>query len=93
MNYPQETRIQRRDGHEYIKTREYGLIKRARFVALETYGQLLRNEKVFFRDGDRTNFKTENIIPIRFSETRFKYLPKSRVVYMPSKSLTTATRG
>lgn len=86
MIYPEGARIQWRNGHEYIKTREYGLIKRARYIAIQEHG-LSRNEKVFFRDGDRTNFKVENIIPIRFSETRFKYLPHSRVIYMPSSKV------
>lgn len=87
MIYPEGARIQWRNGHEYIKTMEFGLIKRARLIALQKHGELSKNEKVFFRDGDRTNFDPENIIPIRFSETRFKYLPRSRVIYMPSSKV------
>jgi hypothetical protein len=86
MRYIEGTRVQHRDGHIYIKTREYGLVKEARFLAALNEGRDLdKNERVFFRDGNRENVKRENVVPIHFNETRFKYLPHARILFIPSR--------
>lgn len=81
---PVGTRVQYRNGHIYVKTREMGMIKEARYlVMLKEDRELDPNERVFFRDGNRENVKYENLAPIHFAESRFKYLPRSRVIYVP----------
>ena len=84
MNYIQGTRSQHRDGHIYLKTKEYGLIKEARYLAILNEGRELdKNERVFFRDGNRENVNPKNVVPIHFAETKFRYLPHSRIIYVP----------
>lgn len=87
INYIPGTKIQRRTGHIYIKTIEMGLIKEARYlVMLRENRDLDKNERVFFKDGNRENVEYSNLASIHFSETRFKYLPKSRVIYLPKSA-------
>lgn len=83
---PIGTRAQRRNGHIFIKTKEFGMVKEARYVIMvKENRELDKNERVFFRDGDRENVKYENLAPIHFAESRFKYLPRSRVIYVPKR--------
>lgn len=86
MIYPLRVRVQRRDGHIYKKYPGIGLVKEARFIAASNEGRPLDdNERVFFKDGNRENLEPDNVVPIHFSEVRFKYLPRARVIYMPPK--------
>lgn len=90
MRYINGTKVQRREGHIYLKTREYGLIKEARYLVMENEGRALdKNERVFFKDGNRENVDISNLAPIHFSEVRFKYLPKSRVIFVPKRETIT----
>lgn len=84
MRYLPGTKIQRRTGHIYVKTHDRGTIKEARYlVMLKEDRELDKNERVFFKDGNRENVEYSNLAPIHFSEVRFRYLPKSRVIYIP----------
>lgn len=91
MQYVEGTKVQRRDGHIFIKTHTYGLIKEARYIVMMSEDRALdRNERVFFKDGNRENVHPRNVVPIHFSEIRFKYLPHARVIYVPKSARATA---
>jgi len=76
--------VQRRDGHIWVKSSSYGLVKQARLlIMLEENRALDKTERVFFRDGDRTNVKLGNLVSVRFKEARFKYLPHAKIIYVP----------
>lgn len=84
MRYTVGTKIQRNTGHIFVKTSEYGTIKEARLLIMLREGRALdKNERVFFVDGNRENVRYENLAAIHFSESRFKYLPHSRVIFVP----------
>ena len=84
MKYIVGTKVQEKSGHIYVKTKKYGLIKEARLIVmLKENRELDENERVFFKDGDRENVRYENLATIHFSQTKFKYLPHSRVIYVP----------
>lgn len=88
MRYIPGTKIQRRDGHCFLKTKELGLIKEARYLIMIKEGRELdKNERVFFKDGNRENVRYENLAPIHFAESRFKYLPHSRIIYIPGQKV------
>lgn len=80
---PEGTRSQRRDGHIWVK-HQGRMVKAARLaMAIREDRELDRNERVFFRDGDRENIDPRNLTSVHFQEARFKYLPRSRVIYIP----------
>lgn len=89
MRYIPGTKVQRRDGHIFVKVQDHGLVKEARYLVMLKEGRELdHNERVFFKDGNRENVKYENLAPIHFAESRFKYLPHSRVIYIPKLTKT-----
>ena len=82
---PDGSRCQRKNGHIYVK---YGhkMVKEARLiVALKEGRELGKWDRVFFRNGDRTDVAYENLAPVKFREICFKFLPRSRVIYIPKK--------
>lgn len=83
--YPPGTKVQHRDGHIWIKTKEK-FIKEARYlIMMRERRRLDKNERVFFKDGDRENVEYSNLAAIHFSETKFAYLPHSRIIYIPGQ--------
>lgn len=86
---PMGTKSRYRNGHIYVKTKEHGMIKEARYIIMLKEGRALdKNERVFFRDGNRENVSYDNLAPIHFAEARFRFLPRSRVIYVPKAKRT-----
>lgn len=82
--YPTGSVVQRRNGYIFVKTEE-GFVSEHRLVAvlrLENR-ELMPGEKVYHKDGNRENNQPENLVVIRFSQTKYRFLPRSRVLYMP----------
>lgn len=88
MSREEGTIVQHRDGYKFIKT-ERGWEKLSRFLVEQEEGRKLRKyERVFHKDGQRAHDEYPNLVAIQFNATRFRPLPESRVIYIPS----TATR-
>lgn len=88
--YPIGTRNQSRTGYIFIKTEKRGWIAEARLIAEMKLSdhELESNERVFHKDGNRENNKPENLAVIRFNTTKYKLLPTSRPLFIPSAPVT-----
>lgn len=87
MKYKENsTEVIRRNGHIYIKDAYLGVVKKARAIAMEQRDASLTSlDRVFFKDGDWTNFDPDNIVVVRFQERRLRYLPLKAEIWIPKR--------
>lgn len=87
-SYPLGTRVQHRDGYIFVKAqddegRERLIVESRRIWELRR-GPLEPGDRVFHKDGDRTNNNIQNLEKIHFNQTKFVFLKESKILYMPS---------
>jgi hypothetical protein len=83
--YPNGSIILRTDGYKFIKQMDGRWISEHRLNAQRTIGRdLLEGERVYHKDGNRMNNATTNLAVIRFNLEKFKRLPHTRQIYIPS---------
>lgn len=86
-NAPPGTITQHRNGYIWIKKADGTWQAQHRWVMENTQGaELEQNERVYHKDGDRTNNDKNNLVKIAFSLRPFKVLERSRVLYIPAPS-------
>jgi len=88
MRYLFGTIVQHRNGYVFVKT-ENGIIAQHRWVAMQkiVHRPLKEGEVVIRRIPKRDYNAPENLVVIQHSLTKFKMLPKSRVIYVPKMQL------
>lgn len=90
MPYDIGTKVQHRNG--YIKVKIEGEGGKPKWEAEArrnwelTYGDrdpIVAGDRVFHKDGDRTNDRPSNLAKIHYNDTKFVFLKKSRVLWEP----------
>ena len=82
-NYEIGTKVQHRDGYVFVKT-ESGMVAEHRFVMSQKIGRPLAKGEVVLRiKPDRMNNRETNLVKVHHNLSKFKYLPHSRVIYIP----------
>lgn len=86
--YPVGTRIQRPNLYVWIKT-DQGLMPEHRWVAEQRIlgRELKEGECVYRKRPDRLDNRPENLVVLERNLEKWKFLPKSRVIYIPSASV------
>lgn len=81
--------VQYRTGYIYVKTSD-GWKAESRVVAelKLVKRELEQGEKVFHRDGDRTNNRPENLAVIKFNPTKYRLLPGPNLIHLPKPQVT-----
>lgn len=87
QRYPVGTRVQHRNGYIVVKveTDDGGakMMAESRRVWELRRGDLEPGDRVFHIDGDRTNNDIRNLAMVHFNQTKFVFLKRSQVLYMP----------
>lgn len=85
-HYEAGTIIQRRDGYCFLKTQDGKLVAQHRWVAALRLGRPLRQgECVLRKKPDRMNNSWENLVVVQHALEKFKFLPSSRIIYVPER--------
>jgi len=81
------TLVQRTNGYVFVKTND-GMMAEHRWVAENRMlGRKLRDGEVVVRKHpDRLLNTPQNLVVVQHSLTKFKTLPHSRIIYIPSSS-------
>lgn len=83
-SYPPGSVVQRSNGYVFVKT-DRGWTAQHRLIASNVLEkrELVKNERVYHKNGDREDNDPKNLVVLRFSEHRFKHLPHPRIIYIP----------
>lgn len=84
--YPVGSVVQHRTGYIFIKVEEKKWVSEHRLVCATQVEnrELMNAEKVYHKDGNRENNKPDNLVAIKFNRTRYRLLPSSKPLYIPS---------
>jgi hypothetical protein len=84
MRYRPGTKIQYRTGYVYIKPVLGPMIAEHRWVATQNIGRELKEGEVVIRKKpNKLDNRWENLVVVQHSLEKFKYLPHSRIIYVP----------
>ena len=90
--YPVGTVLRYRNGCAFVKGKDGKWVRQSRLVYSLQFGELQEGQRVFHKDGDRTNDEAENLVAIQFNEFRFQLFPERKVLYMPKKEVAPKTK-
>jgi hypothetical protein len=86
MKYPTGTVIQHRTQYIFTKTDTGKWVSNARLVMMKDIGRPLQeNERVFHKNGNRSDNGIPNLVIITINLTKYKLLPMRRVLYLPKE--------
>lgn len=89
MRYPVGTRVQHRNGYIVVKVVDdegkSRMMAESRRCWELRKGPLEAGDRVFHIDGDRTNNDIRNLAMVHFNQTKFTFLKKSEILYMPTQ--------
>lgn len=87
-NYPVGTKVQHRNRYIFVKCdgekkwkAEHRWVMEQKVLGRD----LEEGERVYHRDGDRENNQPANLVAIKFATTKYVFLKKSRVLYIPKE--------
>lgn len=94
MRYQPGTLVQRKNGYVFLVTREGKQIAQHRWVASQRLGRdLKKGECVVRKKPDFLNNSWDNLVVVQHRIEKFKYLPESRVIYVPSRAQARGASG
>lgn len=86
-NYPPGSVVQQRNGYIFVKLENGTWQAEARWVMEnKVISRPLKSfERVYHRDGDRTNNERGNLVVLKINQTPFKVFERSRPLFIPAR--------
>lgn len=77
------TKVQQKNGVIRVKVGKSTWIPESRYNWITEKGQLKEGQRVFHLNGDVTDNRPNNLVPIQFNTKKFTILKESRILYIP----------
>ena len=80
------TKVQQKNGVIRVKIGKSAWMPESRYNWVMSKGALREGQRVFHLNGDVTDNRPQNLVPIQFNTKKFIILKSSRVLYIPKST-------